>query len=432
MKRNIYDKLLVWKKSIDRKPLIMYGARQVGKTWLARDFARREFRNFIEVDFLKNPEYCGLFNKDLDPIRIIKALEITFKTEIVPNETLIFFDEIQECQHAVNSLKYFDDVAKDYHIIAAGSFLGLSSGGKFPVGKTDSLTVYPMSFYEFLSGIGYEQMLEPILSLDFKLLSGLSHKFIEMLKTYFYVGGMPEVVDIYTKTNDLSLVRKKQTELLLNYDFDFSNHIHTNLLSKVRMIWDSIPSHLAKEKKRFIYKDMKQGARASAFEDALNKLEDTRLVHKVRKTLTAKLPLDSYQDKDVFKLYMLDVGLLCAKSNIDISSFYLSDNNIFNDFQGALAEQFVLQELKQATDSPILYWGREKGEAEIDFILQYKSEIVPFEVKSAWNTQSKSLNAYRTIEKPKYAIRLSLKNYGESEGLYSVPLYLVASYKEMF
>jgi len=274
-------------------------------------------------------------------------------------------------------------------------------------------------------------MLEPILSLDFKLLSGLSHKFIEMLKTYFYVGGMPEVVDIYTKTNDLSLVRKKQTELLLNYDFDFSNHIPVNLLSKVRMIWNSIPSRLAKEKKRFIYKDMKVGARASAYEDALNKLEDTRLVHKVRKTLTAKIPLDSYQDKDVFKLYMLDVGLLCAKSNIDISSFYLSDNSIFDDFQGALAEQFVLQELKQATENPILYWGREKGEAEIDFILQYKSDIVPIEVKSARNTQSKSLNTYRAIENPKYAIRLSLKNYGETEGLYSLPLYLVASYKEI-
>jgi len=251
------------------------------------------------------------------------------------------------------------------------------------------------------------------------------------LKTYFYVGGMPEVVDIFAKTKDLSLVRKKQTELLLNYDFDFSNHIPVNLLSKVRMIWNSIPSHLAKEKKRFIYKDMKVGARASAYEDALNKLEDTRLVHKVRKTLTTKIPLDSYQDKDVFKLYMLDVGLLCSKSNVDISSFYLSDNSIFDDFQGALAEQFVLQELKQATENPILYWGREKGEAEIDFILQHKSDIVPIEVKSAWNTQSKSLNTYRTIENPKYAIRLSLKNYGATEGLHSLPLYLVASYKEI-
>ena len=427
MERIAVRELIEWKESEERKPLIIYGTRQVGKTWLVREFAKAHFKGLVELDFNKNPEYSNFFKQDLDPIRIIKAIEATLSKKINPNETLIFFDEIQQCQNAINSLKYFQDSASEYHVIAAGSYLGLASVGNFPVGKTDSMTLYPMSFYEFLQAMELTQLLETILNLDYEVLNVLSVKLIELLRIYFCIGGMPEAVSIYLKHKDLVKVRKKQLELLTNYDFDFSNHIPANLLQKVKMIWHSIPSLLAKEKKKFVYKEIKIGGRASQFEDALSMLEETRLVYKVSKVTKPKIPLNSYLEKDIFKLYMLDVGLLCAKSNIDISTFYLNENDIFSDFQGALTEQYVLQELIQAQNNNVYYWGNKNGTAEVDFLLQHKNNIIPIEVKSTRNTQSKSLAAYIDLEKPPYAVRLSLKNYGENDKLFSVPLYMIAS-----
>jgi predicted AAA+ superfamily ATPase len=247
-----------------------------------------------------------------------------------------------------------------------------------------------------------------------------------MLRLYFYVGGMPEAVNTYNNTKDLKAVRERQSFILANYALDFSKHIPVEYRTKVGLIWDSIPLHLGKEKKKFIYKEIKVGGRASEFETALFLLQETGLVYKIHKTLTPKIPLVSYQERDIFKLYMHDVGLLCAKADIDLSLFYLADNSIFNDFQGSLAEQFVLQELKQSYEKPILYWGREKSDAEVDFIMQHKNEVVPIEVKSAWNTRSKSLNAYISLEKPKYAVKLSLNNYAKNGDLYSIPLYMIS------
>ena len=431
MRRFAIEKLVSWKDSDGRKPLIIYGARQVGKTWLVREFAKSHFKNIIDIDFNKNPEFSKLFVQDLDPFRIIKALEVYFSRKIDPNDTLIFFDEIQECPSALNSLKYFEDSAKEYHVISAGSYLGLGSTGRFPVGKVESITLFPMSFYEYLDAIGQELLLEAIEKLDFELLAVLSSQLIEHLKTYLFVGGMPEAVSVYSRTKDLVKTRKVQNELLINYDYDFGKHIPTNIVPKVEMIWNSIPNMLAKEKKKFVYKEIKLGGRASQFEDALMFLEDTRLVYKVLKITKARLPLSRYPEKDIFKLYMLDVGLLSAKSNVEIASFYLNGNQIFSDFQGAITEQYVLQELVQSQEYPIFYWRREKGAAEVDFILQFKSNIIPIEVKSTRNTQSKSLNAYRDIEKPHYAIRLSMKNFGNSDGLISIPLYLMGSFSSV-
>jgi predicted AAA+ superfamily ATPase len=427
MRRDVIKDMAAWKNSSDRKPLIMYGARQVGKTWLVREFAKEYYAHYLEIDFSKHPEYADYFKQNLDPYRIIKAIEANFRIDIDPNNTLIFFDEIQESEEAKNSLKYFYDSAKEYHIIAAGSFLGVA-GGQFPVGKTDSITMYPMSFYEFLDGVGRSQLLDSIKTRDSALLESLNPLLSDLLKTYFYVGGMPEVVQSFADDNDLQKVRKIQKRLLSDYENDFRKHISSSDIAKVRMLWDSIPIHLAREKKKFVYREVKVGGRASEFENALNWLEKTGLVYKVRKTLTAKMPLDLYYEREIFKIYMIDLGLLCAKSNIDVASFYLPNNAIISDFQGAMAEQYVLQEMKQSmSDHSICYWGREKGMAEIDFLLQHKGEIVPVEVKSTRNTKSKSLDAYRDLEKPKYAIKLSLKNYGFIDGLFSIPLYMVES-----
>ena len=434
MKRNVIDKFINWKNSPERKPLIVYGARQVGKTWLVNEFANKHFKDIVTLDFFQFPEYGNIFEHGLEPEKIIKAIGIEFRKKINPADTLIFFDEIQTCQRAKDSLKYFAERAPEYHIAAAGSYLGLAEG-KFPVGKVDSITMYPMSFYEFLEAADRTQLLDAIKERDIKLLNSLSPLLTTMLKTYFYVGGMPEVVGLFIKYDDLAKVRAKQNNLLKEYRNDFAMHLPKNskpsIEAKIRMLWDAIPEHLAREKKKFMYKDIKTGGRASEFEDALEWLINTGLVYKVKKTFTPKIPLDSYQEKEIFKLYMLDVGLLCAKTNIDISTFYQSDNSIFSDFQGALAEQYVLQELKQACDNPVYYWGREKGEAEVDFVMQYKNEIIPIEVKSSRNKQSKSLNTYIDLEKPEHAIRLSMNNYGIADNLYAVPLYMVSSLKDI-
>ena len=430
MKRYALDELVAWKDSQSRKPLIVYGARQVGKTWLVREFGQTHYKNYLELDFLKHPELADYFTKDLDPHRIIKALEAKFATTITPADTLIFFDEIQECQHAKDSLKYFNDAAKDYHVIAAGSFLGVASG-QFPVGQVNTLTLYPMSFYEFLEAAGRQQLLGSIRERDAALLDGLSTLLTDMLRTYFYVGGMPEAVSTFVTHGDLPKVRKVQDEILSAYKSDFSKHINASDIPKVSMLWNSIPVHLAKEKKKFIYKEVKVGGRASEFENAMEWLVNTGLVYKVVKTLTPRIPLDGYQEREVFKLYMLDVGLLCAKTNVDVSSFYKADNAIFSDFQGAMAEQYVLQELKHVCRNPILYWGREKGDSEVDFVMQHKDGVIPIEVKSTRNAQSKSLKVYMDLERPERAIRTSLRNYGVEGNLCSIPLYMIASFADI-
>ena len=431
MRRYALEALKEWKKSPNRKPLIMYGARQVGKTWLLKEFGQTEYKQTVYLNFDDDKRLGRYFEKDLDVARIINALESHFNVRIVPDNTLIIFDELQECQRAKDSLKYFNENGSQYHIVTAGSFLGVASG-KFPVGQVNSLSLYPMTFYEFLEAIGREMLKESIKSLDRPLLESLSGLLIDILKTYYYVGGMPAAVDCYVKSQNLVDVRKVQIEILQNYKSDFSKHILPYDIPKVRMLWDSIPVHLAREKKKFIYKDVKIGGRASEFENAMDWLVNTGLVYKVPRTLAPKLPLARDQEREAFKLFLLDTGLLSAKINVDLSAFYETDPKIFDDFHGAISEQYVCQELKASYQNPLFYWGRDKGAAEIDFLIQYKNEIIPIEVKSERHTQSKSLKIYMEEYKPKTAVKISLKNYGlknhgAAKALHSVPLYLIGS-----
>jgi predicted AAA+ superfamily ATPase len=431
MNRLIYKDLTEWKTSKERKPLVLYGARQVGKTWLLKEFGQREFERTFYINFDTEHKIHAFFENDISPLTIIRGLENYFNEKIEAQNSLLIFDEIQECQRAEDSLKYFNEDAPQYHIAAAGSFLGIASG-KFPVGQVNELTVYPLSFSEFLEATSRKLLGETLKEKDFTLINASHEMFVEKLKEYLFTGGMPEAVKTFAETGSFVEVRKVQEVILSNYKNDFTKHISAVNIPKVRMLWDSIPVHLAKEKKKFIYKEINTGARASQFENAMDWLVSTGLVYKINRTTTVKIPLSSYKDREHFKIYMLDVGLLGAKANIDFFSFLSGDKTLFTEFKGALAEQFVLQELKVSGNSPIYYWGNESGKAEVDFIMQYKNEIIPIEVKSATNTKSQSLSVYMEKYKPAHAVRVSLKNLGTSEKLYSIPLYMIANLRELF
>jgi predicted AAA+ superfamily ATPase len=426
MKRYVLESLKKWKNSENRKPLILYGARQTGKTWLMKEFGKICYKQFVYLNFDENQEHKDFFQKNLDTKHIINALSYYFKIEITPEDTLIILDEIQECQRAKDALKYFNENAPEYHIIAAGSFLGVAAG-KFPVGKVDEITLYPMSFYEFLEAVGRENLLEAVKEYDRKLLETLSALFFELLRAYFFVGGMPAAVQEYASTQNLGEVRRIQNLILNEYKNDFSKHIKGTDIPKVRMLWDSIPFHLAREKKKFIYKDVKVGGRASEFENAMDWLVQTGLVYKVPRTLEIKLPLSRNEEREVFKLYMNDIGLLCAKADVNLADFYSDNPKIFSDFNGALTEQYVCQELRTSFEKLLFYWGRDKGAAEVDFVMQYKGEIIPIEVKSSYNKRSQSLDVYMDLYKPKIAIKTSLRNIGNEGALHSIPLYLIES-----
>ena len=424
MKRTAYNELLAWKSSPDRKPLLLQGARQVGKTWLMEEFGKKEYKQVVTLNFDKKPGLSAYFNGDISPENIIRSLEQYFDTVIRADDTLIKFDEVQESARALNSLKYFYEDAPQYHIIAAGSFLGVSTHGGFPVGKVDRIVLHPLSFCEFLEGIGKGRYIESIEKQDFELIRIMSEDFTGFLKTYFYVGGMPKAVAAYAERESLREVRTIQNDILADYRDDFSKHISPVNTPKVEMIWNSIPRHLSKEKKKFVYKELRAGARSYAYKDAMNWLFGTGLVYKVTRTEEHKLPLASFEDERTFKVYMLDIGLLGAKSDLDFTTL-LNPDSIFGIYNGAMTEQFVMQELKAAGFSPY-YWGREKGAAEVDFVLQWRNEIVPIEVKTGIRTKSKSLEVYRNLYHPAHAIRTTLKNFGIADGLYSVPLYLIA------
>jgi predicted AAA+ superfamily ATPase len=426
MRRNVYKGLLAWKNSPDRKPLLLQGARQVGKTWLMEEFGKSEYKKVISINFEKMPALSAYFDGDIHPKNIINSLELYFNTKINPANTLIIFDEIQESDRALNSLKYFYEDAPQYHIIAAGSFLGVAAHGGFPVGKVDRLILYPLSFYEFLEAIGKRRYVEAIEKHDFNLIRTASADYEELLKCYFFVGGMPKAVAAYTARDDLREVRAIQCDILADYKDDFSKHIFPLNTPKVELIWNSLPRHLAKEKKKFVYKELTEGARAYAYEDAMNWLFATRLVYKVTRTEENKLPLASYANENVFKLFMLDIGLLGAQSGLDVTLLLDRDNALFGMFNGAMTEQFVMQELINAGFTPY-YWGRDKGEAEVDFVVQWRNEIVPVEVKSGIRTKSKSLAVYRNMYHPKHSVRSTLKNFGVANDLYSLPLYMTAS-----
>ena len=431
MKRNIYKELLIWKNSPGRKPLILQGARQVGKTWLMRKFGENEYKNVVYVNFEEAKEVSVYFDGNINPVHIVKSLETHYDIRITPTDTLIIFDEIQESARALNSLKYFNENAPEYHIIAAGSFLGVATHGSFPVGKVDRITLYPLSFFEFLRGTGNERYLEHLEKKNFELIRIMAKDYEKLLKTYFLIGGMPKAVAAYSAREDMREIRVIQKTILEDYKDDFSKHITPVNTPKVEIIWDSIPVHLSKEKKKFIYKDIKSGARAYAYEDAMNWLFSTRLVYKVSRVTDNKLPLAIHADeREAFKLYMLDIGLYAAKAELDVTTLFDGNPAIFGNFNGALTEQFVLQELIAAGFTPY-YWGRDKGEAEVDFVIQWKNEVVPVEVKASIRKKSKSLDVYRGLYHPSQVVRTTLNNYGRNQDLYSIPLYMLGCLRDL-
>jgi len=432
MRRGILNSLLTWKTSSRRKPLILYGARQVGKTWVLKEFGKKEFKDTLYIDFDKDEEVHKYFAGNISPANIITGLESHFKIKIDPQDTLLIFDEIQECQRAKDSLKYFNEDAPQYHVAAAGSYLGIAHG-KFPVGQVDHLTLRPLSFYEFLEAAGYSMLMETLMQADKSTIKGVSIAAEPKLKEYMYVGGMPEAVSTFIESGSFLDTRNVQMQILESYKNDFTRHIKETDIPKVRMLWESIPLHLAKEKKKFMYREIREGARASAYENALDWLVNTGLIHKVNRVNNAKLPLIAYADRDAFKIFMLDTGLLSAASGLDIKTFHDPDPLVFKEFKGAITEQFVLQELKTLQNQslsgiPVYYWGKEEGKSEVDFLIQWQNEIVPIEVKSGIRKRSKSLEIYNEIYNPSHAVRAALNNFGVSGSLYSVPLYMIASF----
>ncbi len=428
MKRQIYKQLLEWKEkpSDKRKPLVLRGARQVGKTWILRALGKQEFENVIEINFEQQRQLSTLFEVDFDTTRILRSIEIVSGQKAIPGKTLIIFDEIQAVERGLLSLKYLHDSHPEYHIVAAGSLLGISlhQGASFPVGKVEFLDLYPLSLEEFMSAIGKENMVELLHSMDWDLITHFKAQFIDILRQYYYVGGMPEVVKSYAEEKDFTEVRKIQNALLQSYDLDFSKHPPVEIIPRLKMVWDNIPAQLAKENKKFIYSALRQGARAKEFELAIEWLKEAGVIHKTHCVNNISMPLDGFADFSVFKIYLLDVGLLAAKSGLDAGTI-IDGNKIFAQYKGALTEQFVLQQLLCHLNTKVHYWSSKTGMAEIDFLLQHQGKIIPIEVKAEENLQAKSLKSYIAKYTPSLAIRTSLSSFRKEEHFTNVPLYAI-------
>lgn len=426
MYRYAIKDLIAWKNSENHMPLIIQGARQVGKTWLMKEFGKQEYKQVAYISFDNNPRLDALFQKDLNVRRIIDGLNIEVGFNITPKDTLIIFDEIQENPLALTSLKYFSENAPKYDIVAAGSLLGVANhkGTGFPVGKVEYLNLYPLSFKEFLLAVKEDQILEIIENNDFDMQKVFKERIIDLLRRYCYVGGMPKAVLSYSEKQDYNLVRKIQKNILTDYEGDFSKHIPIEQVERTRLLWNAIPSQLVKENKKCVYGKIKQGARAKDFEIALNWLIDSGLVHKVSRVSEPNMPLKAYEDVSAYKLFLLDVGLLGAMTDLDVRSL-LENDKLFNEYNGAITEQYVLQEFKTLHDLPIFYWTSNR--AELDFIIQYKNNIIPVEAKATVNLQAKSLKSFRQKYEPTISIRTSLADYEENQGLYNIPLFDISS-----
>lgn len=427
MYRDKLEDLIAWKNNKNRKPLILRGARQVGKTWLMKEFGKKAYKKTVYVNFDNEDNLKELFKPDLNVARIISTLEILAGEKINPDDTLIILDEIQSAERGLNSLKYFNEDAPQYHIMAAGSLLGMSlkPNESFPVGKVNFLTLRPMSFYEFLQANGKTQYLEALKNGNWDVLRMFHDKLIELLKYYMFVGGMPAAVSEFADSRDVFKVRQIQKDIITSYESDFAKHAPDKHIPRIRMVWQNIPSQLAKENKKFIYSAIRSGARAKDFEVAIQWLVDCGLILKNYNTETPQLPLSAHENIDIFKLYLLDIGLLGALSNLDAKTI-IEGNSLFVQTKGAFAEQYAMQELS-LDDNPCAYWTNPTGNAEVDFVKQISSEIFPVEVKSADNVKAKSLNIYREKYLPKLAIRASLKNYGLENNILSLPLYALGS-----
>ncbi|MFU2115150.1 ATP-binding protein [[Pasteurella] aerogenes] len=427
MQRKILQSLQNWKQNPNRKPLIIQGARQVGKTWAMKHFGEQSFEQVAYINFDNNSRMKTLFSGDYDINRLILGLKIESGVDIKAHNTLIIFDEVQEVPQALSSLKYFYENAPEFYIVSAGSLLGVSLHHQvsFPVGKVDFLPLYPMDFHEFLLAVGKQDLVELLNLKDWSLISAMKSRYIELLRQYYFVGGMPEAVKVFIETQNFNAVRQVQKNLLMAYEQDFSKHIRDGqTVQKVRSIWHAIPEQLAKENKKFIYANLQKGARSKDYEIALQWLKDSGLVHSVPRIKKPHLPLSTYQD-NAFKLYGLDIGLLSAQSHLD-ASVLLDGSRIFSEFKGALTEQYVLQQLIANQNNPVFYWATEKGTAEVDFVVQQKQAVIPIEVKAEENLKAKSLKVYVEQFQPEYALRFSMADYREQDWLVNVPLYGVS------
>jgi predicted AAA+ superfamily ATPase len=424
MHRELLKSLIQWKNKVDRKPLIIRGARQVGKTWLLKEFGRTYYKNVAYVNFETAKSLYTIFDSGFEVDKLIMALKIETGIEIAAGETLIILDEIQECEAALTSLKYFQENANKFHIVAAGSLLGVAmhTHRSFPVGKVDFLDLHPLNFLEFLLAMNEQPLLDLLQKKNWDLITGFKAKYIDLLKQYYYVGGMPEAVLTFINQKDFKKVREKQLNILAAYEQDFSKHAPNDIVPRIRLVWQSLPSQLAKENKKFVYGNLKKGARAREFELAIDWLKDAGIVHKVSRCNKPAIPLIAYAELSDFKLYLLDIGLLAAMGNLDIQTFIV-EQSLFEEFKGALAEQYVLQQFKSVEQLPIYYWTAEKATAEVDFLIQYQNRIIPIEVKASENLKAKSLKSYHQKFNPEISIRTSLSDYRKEEWLINLPLY---------
>lgn len=432
MYRQKIEELKKWKESTTRKPLIIRGARQVGKTWLMKEFGEKFYERCAYINFDDNTRMEKLFEEDFDLDKILQGLKIESGVNIEPENTLIILDEIQENPKALKALKYFCENANEYHIISAGSLLGVAihEGTSFPVGKVNFLDLTPLSFFEFMKAIGENNLLNLLEKNDFDMINVFNTKLKEFLKLYYYIGGMPEVVDSYVKNKNLVEVRKIQQTLLEAYERDFSKHAPNNIVPRIRQLWNNIPTQLAKENKKFIYGLVRKGARAREYEIALSWLIDCGLVYQVNRVNNSKVPLSAYQDFNAFKLYLLDVGLLTAKAGIDARTL-LEGNEIFEEFKGSLTEQYVLCQLKQCTELEVFYWSSDTGTAEVDFITQIGKYNVPIEVKASENLQAKSLKSFVKKYNTQKNVRTSMTDYRKDDWLINIPLYNIGNIEKL-
>lgn len=426
MYRTAMQQLLHWKQRKNKKPLIIRGARQTGKTWLMQEFGQAAFEHSVYVSFDNNQAMRELFSVDLNIERIVTGLELYAGHKITPENTLLIFDEIQEVPQALTSLKYFNETAPQYQIVCAGSLLGvaLHKGTSFPVGKVEFLDLYPMSFTEFMRAMGKEQFVDLLEKKDFGLATTFKQEYIDLLKSYYYVGGMPEVVQAFADQKDFNEAREIQQRILSAYEQDFSKHAPNETVPRIRMLWNSIPAQLTKENKKFIYGLIREGARAKDYELAMLWLSDCGLVHKVYRVTSPSIPLKAYEDLKAFKLFVVDVGLLSCMVRLRQDTL-LNGNELFKEFKGALTEQYVLQQLKTLKGIETYYWTNDRGSAEVDFVIDNGTDVIPIEVKAEVNLQSKSLKAYRDKFQPKLSIRTSMADYKLDDWLLNLPLWAI-------
>lgn len=426
MYRIAIENLLKWKASKNRKPLIIEGARQVGKTWLMKEFGKQAYKDIVYINFDSNSIMAALFAADLNTDRLIMGLELFAGRKIDPNNTLIVFDEVQEVPRALSSLKYFYENAPQYHIVCAGSLLGIAlhEGTSFPVGKVDFLKLYPLSFMEFLIATDKERFAELLDNMDFGMITNFKQTYIDALKQYYFVGGMPEAVQSFADDKDFNEVRNIQKRILAAYEQDFSKHAPNEIVPKIRMLWNSIPSQLAKENKKFIYGLVREGARAKEYETAIMWLSDCGLIHKVSRVNAAGIPLKAYEDLKAFKLFVVDVGLLGCMTGLRQRTL-LNGNDLFIEFKGALTEQFVCQQLKTIEDLGVYYYTNDRGSCEVDFIVDTGEEVIPVEVKAEVNLKAKSLKTYQEKFSPEVSVRTSMADFKKEDWLINLPLYAV-------